>query len=524
MLSIAVEAPRPSLALIKVAEAPTPVTFGDPIAFRVDATNTGNVTLTDLTVEDAMLPLLVCPTATLAPDETVSCSAGYTVTDDDVTTGAIRNTASATATAADGRRLPPVTDTVTVLTEQPVAALHLVKTAAAPTPASAGDLITYQLTVTNTGSVTLHDVTLHDPSIGDARLRCETGENVVDILTAGSSSSCTGDRALTQADIDHGSITNAATATGSTPDGQVTSADASVTTLLLGPPVVSLIKTASLINDVDGNGVTAGDTITYTFDVTNSGTTTVTDFAIDDPMLGGSVPCDSHPLPPGHSTSCPAVSYTLLADDLGTILHNTATVVATMSGGSTVTAVGHELTAIPATCPTDLTTDIAAPPTTTSTIPTTPPLETPSTTPATTTTTTTPAAPPPPTASSLPSTSEPVTAVDATTADSTSTSTSAPSLATSTSSGPAGLMAASDLRPSMRCVPAAPVPVPPPVTAVPPNPQQPDAPRTNERGTTGDSVRLPVTGGRNHQLAMIAAAMTALGVALTRIASRAESR
>src|SRR5699024_5882018 len=78
----------------------------------------------------------------------------------------------------------------------------------------AGDTITYTLTVTNTGNVTLDNVIVHDEMLG--------GELTVtpSVLAPGEQGVVTGTYTVTQADIDNQSeIINIATATGTPPGG-----------------------------------------------------------------------------------------------------------------------------------------------------------------------------------------------------------------------------------------------------------------------------------------------------------------
>ena len=61
-------------------------------------TNTGNVDLVNVAVTDPLLGGAVsCPQTTLSPGESMTCSAGYTVTQVDLDTGQIANTATVDA-------------------------------------------------------------------------------------------------------------------------------------------------------------------------------------------------------------------------------------------------------------------------------------------------------------------------------------------------------------------------------------------------------------------------------------------
>jgi gliding motility-associated-like protein/uncharacterized repeat protein (TIGR01451 family) len=105
----------------------------------------------------------------------------------------------------------------------------------------------------------------------------------------GSSSDITGTYTITQADIDAGSVTNSALAIAKAPNnndvtdtsGTANDNDLSTVTTLTQTPAVALVKTASL-----GGTGTLGDVITYTFTVTNTGNTTLTNVVVTDPMVG----------------------------------------------------------------------------------------------------------------------------------------------------------------------------------------------------------------------------------------------
>ena len=105
------------------------------------------------------------------------------------------------------------------------------------------------------------------------------------------------DYVVTQSDIDTGSITNQATASGTGVNGLVT--DLSGATVSDDIPTVTIIPEACLdaiaitkagvFNDVDTNGCSTAsvDTVTYTFTVTNQGNTPLTSVTVTDPLLGG---------------------------------------------------------------------------------------------------------------------------------------------------------------------------------------------------------------------------------------------
>src|SRR5699024_5486203 len=127
--------------------------------------NLGNVTLTDVEVVDELEGLSGISyewpgdEGVLAPGESLTGTATYTLTQADVDAGQVVNTATTTGTPPSG---PPVEDEDEH--EQPLTstpAIDLVKTGVIK-----GDEVTYTFVVTNTGNVTLTDVTVHDELVG----------------------------------------------------------------------------------------------------------------------------------------------------------------------------------------------------------------------------------------------------------------------------------------------------------------------------------------------------------------------
>ncbi|UYO97671.1 hypothetical protein OED01_02825 [Microbacterium sp. M28] len=78
--------------------------------------------------------------------------------------------------------------------------------------------------------------------------------------------------------------------------------------------------------------------MSYSFTVTNTGTTTLTSAAIDDPLLGGALECPDLAglaLAPGDDVACGPVTYVLTQDDVDSgSVTNTATVAAASGTGS----------------------------------------------------------------------------------------------------------------------------------------------------------------------------------------------
>ena len=325
-------APADALQLTKVAGDPVDANdsdrldAGDTVTYTFTVTNGGNRTLDDVAVDDPLVDV-PCPAGTLAPGASRTCTATYTLTQADLDEGEVVNTATATATAPGGALLEsaPATDTTPLPT---TATVRLDKEAAAPVDVdedgriSAGDTIRYTFAVRNTGTVTLDPVTVDDALLGE--VTCPEGP-----LRPGATVDCTPVvLTITQAQADAGAVNNTATATATPPAGDdVTSADSTSTTLVRASSL-ALAKSSAPVDDLDDNGPDAGDRVTYTLVVTNTGTTTLDDVAVTDPLVPG-LDCAPGRLAPGGSRTCEGTHTLTQAEvDAGQVV-NTATATAT---------------------------------------------------------------------------------------------------------------------------------------------------------------------------------------------------
>ncbi len=118
--------PNPALTVGKAVTAgPNPAAAGDVLTYAVTTTNTGNQTVSVITVTDPLIPVLSCTIGgnpapaniVLAPAQVLICTGSYTVTQADVDAQALGNTATVTGVSPQGT---PVS--VTGSTTHPVAA------------------------------------------------------------------------------------------------------------------------------------------------------------------------------------------------------------------------------------------------------------------------------------------------------------------------------------------------------------------------------------------------------------------
>ena len=212
---------------------------GDTINYVFTVTNTGKVALSNIVVTDADpdVTIVGSPIEGLAPgasDDSVTGS--YVLTLADINAGTFTNTATATsdegATDEDDDTQPLA----------PTPAIMLEKTGTLNDDdgnpgVSVGDSISYAFTVTNTGNLTLTNITIDDPKA------TVSGGPIASLQPGASDSSTfTGSYTLTQADIDAGSFTNIATASAAEPPTSDDDEDTQTFEPIVppGPPAVAV--------------------------------------------------------------------------------------------------------------------------------------------------------------------------------------------------------------------------------------------------------------------------------------------
>ncbi|WP_172832221.1 DUF7507 domain-containing protein [Nakamurella panacisegetis] len=328
---------KAAISVVKSADtaAMNAIVLGQTVTYSYVVTNTGNVTLTDPSVTETafsgtgVVPVPVCPTGvTLAPGAQMTCTASYVVTQADVDTGTISNTATSTGTPPSGP--PPVSPPSTVVVPAPPApAITLDKTVNPTTVGKAGDTVLYSFLITNTGNVTLANATVTEQKFsGTGTPLVITCPPAADSLLPGASVTCTAPYTLTQADADAGSVTNTATATGTPPGTTEPPVSPPADAILAVPPAPAL----TIVKSADPVVVAhAGDTVTYSYLVTNTGNVTLHAVGVSETKAlfsgTGTLPaptCNPSVLAPGDSVTCTAVYTTTQADVDAGVITNTA--------------------------------------------------------------------------------------------------------------------------------------------------------------------------------------------------------
>lgn len=365
---------QPSITLEKTIDpsflAKGPPLEGETVTYVYTVENTGNVTLFDVTVtEDAglftgtgTLPVPVFASGgadldgeadgnDLAPGETMTFTADYVLTQADIDAGELTNQAEATGDNVTGTQVTDVSDDPTDPTDTPdngdpadptvvtipqVTSLSLIKTVIGADDTNndnvlggANDIITYGFTVTNTGNVTLTDVTVTDPQV------TMSGGPITLLPGQGDSTTFTGTYLVTALDQSNTFFENSAQVTGTVPagsgltdpvdtsdagnerdgdlipnpeavetvdaagntDGDTTNDPTVIRIPVEALPRLSVIKSVTGVTDTNANGlIDETDVVNYAFVVTNTGNVDLAGVDITDTLIptvtGGPVDID----------------------------------------------------------------------------------------------------------------------------------------------------------------------------------------------------------------------------------------
>src|SRR5690625_5254058 len=299
---------NPGIELDKAVTNTGPYELGADIEYSFTVTNTGDVTLTDVVVNDPLLGGAVsCSPDTLAPSAAATCGPGtYTITQADVDNGGVTNTATATGKDPSDNDVTDSDSTSTELDRHPD--IELVKEVISTGDYGLDDEIEYRITATNTGNVTLFDVEISDPLLG--ALDCNPSQPAA--LAPGDELVCEGSYTVTQDDVDAGKVVNSATVDAKDPEDEDVPEEDDVTTPIDQNPAISLNKT---VTSAGPYGL--GDAIDYEITATNTGNVTLFDVEISDPLLGALDCNPSQPtdLAPGDELVCEG-SYTVTQTDV----------------------------------------------------------------------------------------------------------------------------------------------------------------------------------------------------------------
>ncbi len=280
---------------------------GDVISYQIKVTNSGGLPIySPISVNDPLVTL-AGPVESLNTNEILEIGeywiyyGNYTVTQEDLNSngggdGFINNTAT-----VDCNQLDPKTDSADVLiTQSPDYTIDKIVTdvdgkGPESNVTSAGNVISYQINVNNTGNVDISNVTVTDPLLWN--LTGPTGDNSpIGILDVGENWTFTGTYTVLQSDLNsngdsNGFINNTATVDSAQLDKKTDSADV----LITQSPDYTIDK---IVTDVDGKGpegnvTSAGDIISYQVNVTNNGNIDLNNVSVSDSLINLTGPIES---------------------------------------------------------------------------------------------------------------------------------------------------------------------------------------------------------------------------------------
>jgi len=320
---------------------------GDVIAYQVVVTNDGNVDLNNVTVNDTLIgltgPVQSNSNATNSNDtilqvgENWNYTGNYTVTQEDINsngtgTGFINNTAIVTGnytvtqidtnnnntTVFSLEQLGPQNSSVqTPIIQDPSYTINKTVTnvtnvageGTCGNVTAVGDVIAYQVVVTNDGNIDLNNVTVNDTLIGltgPVQSNSNATNSNDTILQVGENWNYTGNYTVTQEDINSngtgtGFINNTAIVTGNYTVTQIDTNNNNTTVFSLeqlGPQNSSVqtpikrvadysIFKSVIAPDEDGDCIvnSAGDEVPYRIVVKNDGNVDLTGVSVSDPMI-----------------------------------------------------------------------------------------------------------------------------------------------------------------------------------------------------------------------------------------------
>ncbi len=290
---------------------------GDTITYTIEVRNVGQESLTNITVTDTLIAgLAPAPPNVLSAGGSFTLTGTYTVPTTNPPSSVV-NTVTVQATGALTSTLYEESDTVSVaVLENPNAQLIVNKTSSVP-QARPGDTVTYTFTVQNISTATVTGIYLIDAQlvgatpVGGAPTPDGTGR--VDLVDLASGQSVTVQYDV-QIPADWTDVAFPNTAEVHTSTATPTLQDTA--DVVVDVELLTLEKTAT--------GVAfPGNTLTYTFTVTNYSTASLTNVTLSDPLIATWTQTLPDPLPSGVSTA--TGEYTVPDPYPNATVDNTAT-------------------------------------------------------------------------------------------------------------------------------------------------------------------------------------------------------
>lgn len=261
------------------------------LAYTITVENTGNVTLNNVQAVDVLpsggLDVLANPTGdagianALDVGETWTFATSYNATQLDVDTATdLVNSVDFTSDET-GTDIVSDSATTSVISEPSMSVVKTVDTAVLSAPGS----VSYKILVSNTGNVSLNNVTPVD-TLPDGTSAILVGPLVdtglVNQLDVGEVWEYTTEYAVSQTEIDTGSARVNTVNVTSDETGEALFSDSAKTTLTQSPAF-------SVAKNVDANTITAAGELNYEIQVENTGNVSLSDIVVTDTMPDGEV-------------------------------------------------------------------------------------------------------------------------------------------------------------------------------------------------------------------------------------------
>jgi uncharacterized repeat protein (TIGR01451 family) len=235
-----------------------PVGVGNPQTVSGVVSNCGNITLTNITLNDNVLGPITNITQ-LTPGQSVNYSTTFTAGCNSFT-----NTVTASGTSTCGQGVSATATAPCFVTSTPCIKVTL----NCPGPVVVGDPQTISGSVSNCGTITLTNVVVTDDVFGAITNISQLGSGQSVSYSRTFTSSCSG-------------FTNSITATGTSICGQTVQSTATAPCLVTQTPCIKVTKNCT------PNSVQVGGMVAFTGVVTNCGNVALTNVILTDTFLGG---------------------------------------------------------------------------------------------------------------------------------------------------------------------------------------------------------------------------------------------
>jgi hypothetical protein len=292
--------PGPGIEILKLTNgedanaAPGPsIPIGGTVTWEYLVTNTGDVELTGIVVEDDKEGAVSCPGDTLAPGESMTCTATGTAEACQYANLGTASALSASGSVSDSDPSHYFGDDGAALSLAILLNGKNAETSPGVDVAKAGDALNWSFQVTNTGKVALTGIEL--AGIDAACPKTQLG--------AGESMTCT---ASGTAQGGEGTHSLPVSATGKASCAQASADGTGYYNLPPTTEVDPCIKIVKLTNGQDGAQIPAGSPVTWTYEVTNCAKkVALNDIEVKDDVEGD-VTCPKTALAPQESMICTA--------------------------------------------------------------------------------------------------------------------------------------------------------------------------------------------------------------------------